>query len=136
MNFFKKRPLFWRYVLLFSQAVVLPVCLVSVSLVHMSNALKYEINQTQLSAVSLVQKAADANFQGLEDSVNTIRTSPELTRELLAQDPESAMHFLQNLVSSHRSLENIFLTIRDDPTIYTATGVFSTLNRTFNPCIL
>ncbi len=125
MNFFQKRPLLWRYILLFSQAVVLPVCLVAFSLVHMSNALKYQINQTNLSAVSLIREALDANFQGLEDSVSAIHTSPELSQELLTQDPENAVRFLHNLVCSHRSLENIFLTTWQDPTIYSATGAFT-----------
>lgn len=125
MGLFQKRPLLWRYILLFSQAVILPVCIVVFSLLHMSNSLKYEINDASLSSVSLIREALDANFQGLEDTIRTINTSPELNENLLAEKPESAVRFLSGLVSSHRSLQNIFLTTGQDGRIFSATGFFS-----------
>ncbi len=121
----KLKPTLLRYILLFGQAVFLPVMVVLLSLLFTNNALRAEVLNSNRSAVKLIQKSLDSTFIEIEDILNHVGANERLTQNQLQNNPREALNSLSDVASSHKCVADLILYVRGGENFYAINGMFS-----------
>lgn len=114
-----------RYILLFTQAVFLPVLVILLSLLFTNNALRAEVLNSNRSAVQLIQKSMDSTFTEISDMLDHIGANERLTQNRLQNNPRDALDTLSDVASSHKCVAELILYVRGGENFYAINGMFS-----------
>lgn len=125
MKAFARKYLQPRHIIMYAQAIFLPVFLVLFSLPYFNRILTQELYSSNMATLSQTQESLDSAFSELDKILVYMAQNDSLSRYHMENSPSTVVSVLKTITATHPLINDIVIAPRDSNTFHTSTASVS-----------